>query len=801
MKLYIPTCTLNFNNIFSTESISPSSYYQKRDFGNKRFYSVKSNNIDDAIVLYSKFPRYSVDNLDIENSPMVIEVETDDYSEEFFLKVSEKEDVEVFLCQHTIYLNPFHSFVYFDSYESRQGVLTKAEQSLENKFSKLYSANLLVKTESKKNLFDKTLDFFSQTESDDFSWSSSYLNFDVPELISDYQKDITIDRLKGFLYSYLIGANQSVSSETGQLKSIARNLRNILSAVVNSPEKKPTTHQDEALVEGIKEFNRIYSLKDEDSIWNRNSLKEHLSTNPIGASIEDCVKLLKAWNLFDVYCTRIQLRKTYDANELWTCLEYANSDAFNRVIGNLQYAVKKIEHYDLASREKKSIGSLIKIEDGSSVTMVDPSFKHNFYQELIQSQIRAEHLKIMEENGVEEPLALAFNGGGILKRIMGDKWETSDVSTYVNSLLSHFQENTSFDLFSIDSDVVTSFAAFCQKGDNIDRLSEYLVQCGFSNYKLAYGIYGATRGFASLPKTFTSSLINGEREYYKVTYLNIHEQLFGTIIVNAELPLPKQGNQTNVFTSEIGSKIISNISKIEPKPAKQTNVVNAVSQAVNLEDAVQSPRAFMYIYDSFKGIKNTKAYKNLLAANFENDNGVYTPENFKSKIYQIIGKDGLKSQKEKIDKAIELEAKRQDSEAFLRILDNFLKPTDTAYKKIASLLSNASISQHVVSSENKKTDFQNTSTYTIGKIFVSDKNCWKFLQNNIPQAYRQEFIQDLNWFQDEYAKGDASRYYAHASHENSATILAFIRYISKKKYAGALRLDEIETYLRRIYVR
>ena len=259
MKLYIPTCTLNFNNIFSTESISPSSYYQKRGFGNKRFYSVKSNNIDDAIVLYSKFPRYSIDNLDMENSPMVIEVETDDYSEDFFLKVSEKDNVEIFLCQHTIYLNPFHSFVYFDSYESRQGVLTKAEQSLENKFSKLYSANLLVKTESKKNLLNKTLDFFSQTESGDFSWSSSYLNFDVPELISDYQKDITIDRLKGFLYSYLIGANQSVSSETSQLKSIAKNLRNILSAVVNSPEKKPTTHQDEALVEGIKEFNRIYS--------------------------------------------------------------------------------------------------------------------------------------------------------------------------------------------------------------------------------------------------------------------------------------------------------------------------------------------------------------------------------------------------------------------------------------------------------------------------------------------------------------------------------------------------------------
>ena len=75
------------------------------------------------------------------------------------------------------------------------------------------------------------------------------------------------------------------------------------------------------------------------------------------------------------------------------------------------------------------------------------------------------------------------------------------------------------------------------------------------------------------------------------------------------------------------------------------------------------------------------------------------------------------------------------------------------------------------------------------------------LQNNIPLEYRQEFIQDLNWFQDEYAKGKDSHYYATASRENSATIPAFIRYISKKKYAGALRLDEIETYLRRIYVR
>ena len=78
---------------------------------------------------------------------------------------------------------------------------------------------------------------------------------------------------------------------------------------------------------------------------------------------------------------------------------------------------------------------------------------------------------------------------------MGESWQNSPIRGYVNSLLSHFQDNTSFDLFAIENDVPISFAAFCQKGDSIDRLKDYLIQNGIGNYKLAFGLYGATRGF------------------------------------------------------------------------------------------------------------------------------------------------------------------------------------------------------------------------------------------------------------------------------------------------------------------
>ena len=59
-RLYIPTTTLNFNNIFSTESISPAGFYTQRGFGYKTYSKVALNNFQNSILLYSKFPLFSI---------------------------------------------------------------------------------------------------------------------------------------------------------------------------------------------------------------------------------------------------------------------------------------------------------------------------------------------------------------------------------------------------------------------------------------------------------------------------------------------------------------------------------------------------------------------------------------------------------------------------------------------------------------------------------------------------------------------------------------------------------------------
>ena len=776
MKLYIPTCTLNFNNIFSTESISPKADYLKRGFGNKRFYSVEANSLDGVVLLYSKYPRYNVENTELENYPMVIEIESEDYPNGTITKQISNSGVDVFASASTIYLNPFHSKVYFDSYIERQGVLTKAAQSLENKFEKLYGANLVVKPHPQKGFFDGIKDMFSKNEEDEFDWNTSYLPTEINADISDIETDRKIDCIKGFFYCYLIGANMTVSPDVAELKSLARKMRNTLSAIINSPTHTPSELQDESLTNDIKEFNRIYSAVDEDAIYNANAIEMRLSNNPLKLEQQEIIHLLEWLGVYQDFCTKLHLRKIYNANDLWKCVEFYSTEAYNSAVDTLNGIVRKVELRSIAKSKKNDIKDLVQLGYDKQIHVVDSSIKTEFYDGLINSQIKNEYNLFKNENGVDESLAIAFTGGRILKQIMGEKWEDSKWALYINALLSHLQESSAFDLYSVDNEVLNSFAAFCQKGDNIDRLSEYLVQCGFNNYRVAFGLYGATRGFASLPKTFTSTLINGDREYYKTFAIELHKQLFGITINNAEYPT--QSRDYQICESVIGSTIMENINHIEPKKQRQSQVIRAIDQAIILEDAVQSPKAFMYIADNVIG-KSTNVYKALKNAHFEDDEHDYTPESFRDKVYSIIDSSLPKSKpqrKETLDRInliIQLEAKRQDATAFLYILDNLLKPSDAAYKRIVKLLNN---SNKTTTQQIAKPSQSLKPINKVSELFVDDENACNYIltRTYIPHNIRDLLSKKVYSFQKDYAIG--GYYYGRddSPRSNDNTIKHFI---------------------------
>ena len=683
MKLYIPTCTLNFNNIFSTESISPAAFYSQRRFGNKRFYRVEANDLDNVIMLYSKYPIFRVESNDIENSPLVLEIDTEDYLNDQFKKINEVGEVGVYVSASTIYLNPFHVKAYFKSYIDLQSTLSKADQSLENKFSILYRSTFQIREEKNNNTI---LTWFSNRDS--FEWESMYYGSakDIP--LSYLEDDEIIDRLKGCAYCYLIGANMSVSKEVSRLKQLARKMKNVLSAIINSPNKKPTDIQDNILLDYIREFNKIYSEVDDNAKYNRKLIDDKLNNGPDNLTRDIIIKVIKYLGLEDALRNKLQLRPVYDANDLYSCLDFPTespSDAYSAEIKRLNDAVLRIEKQEVSKSQKQSIEELMSIE-GKNIIIKDPLIDNNIYlNTLLNALIRKEHKQFMDENGTGELLSIAFIGGGKLKSCMAEIWEGSEQQKYINGLLSNLQQGSSFDLFFTNDQILQSFAAFCQKGEDVDRLYDYLQQCGINEYRFALAFLGATYGFASLPKTFTTSLIDYDRSYYINFYKTIYGWLFNRDLNNAiikENTLPP----INSLDKPIPSIIINSIDTIEPKPQKQDAIITAVSQASFLEDAVQSPKAFMYILDSL--IKSSSnAYKKLKSADFENSENKYNAITFRKTIYSIIG-CVTQEVKIKIDKAIELESHRQDPEAFLYILDNFLdkKRNKSAYTKIKNLL-------------------------------------------------------------------------------------------------------------------
>lgn len=622
MRLYIPTCTLNFNNILTTESFSPEAFYSNRVFGNKRYYPVKANGLVDCILLYSKYPLYEVSSSDMENYPLVIEVETEDYpnpNDKFKLQTSSN-GVNVYSCFDTIYLNPFHCHFYFSNKEALLYVSTLAEQSLENKFYDVYSGCLSVRVE--KSSTNGTLSFESDNLNE-FKWDESFVPRNVnPSPAYCEVDDALLDRVKGFLYCYLIGSNTTLSKEASDLRSISRNLLNTLSSVLNSPSGQPSDVQDKALCDYIKAFESIFSEVDEASASNKKKIDVFLSENPHGLSVE---VLRDTFNYFGVtpnYSQKLRLSPVFDVKDLWSCLEDKSIEAYNRFSDRLEKAVSAIETKELSKASKHAVHELVEIGDGFTIQINDLQ-KKEFYEKLIASQVRLEYKSKVGEYG--EQLALVLNGGGILKNLMQEKWENSTTRVFVNQLLSHFQCNSPFDIFSYEkSIIVQSFALFCLKGENVDKLLDYAQKIGIGNVQFALGLCGATYGFASLPKTFTSQLINGDRDYYRDFYIAVYKDLFGVDLKDAEFI----SNECNMSDIESSSKLVSaNLSYASTK--------NSLIRTCD----------FMREFE--KSSKRTNAFKALAGEGFDKDDSWLSVEICESKVMNVVQPKLPKKDKDK----------------------------------------------------------------------------------------------------------------------------------------------------------
>ena len=507
-KLYIPTTSLNFNNIMSSESISPCSFYEMRGYGYKYFEKVGLNNLDNTILLYEEFPDFSIDDRELESFEMVIEISTES-SNATILHVEDG----VYKCNETIYINPFDTTIYFKCNTDLVSTISKAKPSIEAKFANLYKGCLKVLTSSTKRRKYK-------------------LNLGIQDSFdrAAFEKDVRINKIKGFVYSYIVAVNKSCSAEVALLKMHCRQLLNTLSAVTITPNDYTQSEKVERLYTDIKsDIEKIEGIQSKvDSIMRKKSDEYQVS---------NLIDILNKEGLYDLWSIKIKNNYGLKAKvSLDKFMVSIGGDRLKALDGYEQYLDGIVSYYN----SQKPILPINIVPQVSSERIIAlPEGEKKFIVTLLNMYLNE---LIERDKFLASRYDYARMGGAMFRDVLGEKWENSEERRYVNALLKNLNEYTAFDINSSNNQTLKSFAAFFQKGEiEVHKLEDYLTNMGIGDYRLAFSLWGVVFGFADMPKTYTSYLLDSpEEKYVEEIYKLIYKSLFGKDLAGTICPYIEQ---------------------------------------------------------------------------------------------------------------------------------------------------------------------------------------------------------------------------------------------------------------------
>ena len=189
MRYYIPTSTLNISNILSSGSISPYSYYGKRQFGIKSFEPIKEcEKFKDQIILFRNYPLFSIVS-DKESYPVCIEIELPANM------VIPSNIPDVYYASKTIYISPSNISFVFENEEYLNKSLFWIDISDEAKFFGQYKEKFIL-----RRGLNETFTLTSNT-------LDNLIIGQTLDLETEVMRDWKIDKIRGAMCGMFIGAN------------------------------------------------------------------------------------------------------------------------------------------------------------------------------------------------------------------------------------------------------------------------------------------------------------------------------------------------------------------------------------------------------------------------------------------------------------------------------------------------------------------------------------------------------------------------------------------------------------------
>lgn len=720
MKYYIPTSSLNFNNILSTESISPKAFYEKRGFGYSRWFSVEENCVDHLTLLYTRPYMFERPKSDIEDHPMLLEIDL----EEEFSKISEG----VFYTDRTIYLNPWQTKFIFFSEKDKTIALSMSDSSLETKLVRLYLRKICVQR------FDG--------EYPSVNTDSIVLSSDIDSLI---EEDYIINKMKGLLYGYYIGANLSSSKEYVHKLDALREILNIFSSIVSSYDKTPSTTQQSRINELFDYLDRQQPLYFdlENEIGNRDLVDRILA----------------------IFKRHGYIYTSIDRNKL---VQSLHEDSENNV--SMAWVNREISHIKALMSSSRS---LLNPDDAEIIVSVK--------EKLIASKaITDSTMSNLFANWINTVLcSKAFNGKinsnkenlsdeitKSAKTVIGNDWETSPIRSYLNQLRRHVRGEEFNPIW--DNGVLSSISAVLIKGDEWEQLLNFMQSKGMHDYRLAFAIYGILNGFANLTRDFTDILLNAESNYLSRVYREIYGQVLEKSIPETSASSLTFGTKEPQKTAlENGVQKIALQERTEKTIFDWQDEIRMFATSVikrdkakllkSLEDAFvqngsnQDYFFFITMLDNFNGWKPGKNGPNTAWKRMQEH---YVPD-----YNQRIGKSNKKQNTEK-----------KTVQSNRHSLNGIVKGIQVAANTVIKGLFGEDPSEETVSEKKDvaEPEIKSTSTSRTGKSILEDTYWIYKCSSLIPNSKaRHQFIEDMEWFvgnhRDTYIdkkKGPVAGYYA-----------------------------------------
>lgn len=494
MKYYIPIHRDSIDNITSAESVSPMDYYQGRGFGYHYFTPLNEVPSNKELFLFRRFPQISVSGERSEDVVIYIEIDDDKQIE----RLAQSPFNDGIRVAETIALYPWNCRIFFQTEEAMRQAVMMCKMSQNNKMWIYYD--------------------FDTLNSRPAPYKTDILKKIRPEseiIIQDKLKtEEKQNRLKGFLYSYILGRYFSISQPLASLLQTEKKMYDLASTLSGL-----SGYQGVELARELSELEGEYEKYDPNRAelqkkW-KLMIEEHFASLTEQQAFESIIQELGGEHIMKNNFARksgIELRPHIEVYGL------RNSDwkAYKKELEDytLQHLTTfRMRKGDTNTKEDFTI-------QGMQVKM---NAKYgNFYGDLISKIV--EGLEWLTINKLRlNRLDIASDLTRMVRDAMieyGKEWEGSAERTFLNGLRQHIATGGTFDVTQAPDVILRSIAIFILKGDDFEEMMRYMEYYAQSDYRFVLGLWGACIGYTDMPKTVIQRMkldYRGEDNIYMAT--------------------------------------------------------------------------------------------------------------------------------------------------------------------------------------------------------------------------------------------------------------------------------------------